>query len=284
MKIVLVTDSTSDLTPEQALRWKVTVVPLYVLFKDRSFIDQKEIRPADIFEGMRAGAQPPSTSQPSPKDFEDVYRRILEEHPEQPVHILSLHVSTKLSGTVQSATLAASNFPGKVTVFDSFSASAGLGMMVGRAAEMIDQERDLGSILAELERIKTDYAVRFTVATLEFLKRNGRIGGAQALLGGLLGIKPVLTLHEGRVEPAGRARGDKKALEDIVTAFRKWAEGRRSIRVFFIYTADRAAVSQLREAILNSGLPVEEGYTSELGAVVATHVGPNAYGFFAYSL
>lgn len=284
MRILLVSDSTSDLTPDLAQRWNVTIVPLYVLFKDRTFIDQKEIRPADIFEGMRAGAAPPSTSQPSPKDFEDAYRRLLEENPDPSTHILSIHVSSKLSGTVQSANLAAQEFPGRVTVFDSYSASAGLGMMVGRAAELIAQGSDLGSILADLERIKSDYTVRFTVATLEFLKRNGRIGGAQALLGGLLGIKPILTLQDGRVEPGGRARGEKKALEDIVLAFRKWAEGRPKIRVYFIYTADRAAVAQLREAVLGSGLPVEEGYTSELGAVVATHVGPNAYGLFAYSL
>jgi len=122
------------------------------------------------------------------------------------------------------------------------------------------------------------------VATLEFLKRGGRIGGAQAFLGTLLNLKPVLTLKEGRVEAAGRARGEKKAREEILKAFRAWAEGRKRIRAYFLYSGDEDAVAALRQEVLASGLPVEEALVNELGAVIASHTGPGTYGFYAYSL
>ncbi|AEB11907.1 DegV family protein [Marinithermus hydrothermalis] len=280
MRIALVTDSTSDIPREHVQQMGVFVVPLYVHFKGSVYKDWVEITPAEIFEAVQAGAEPPTTSQPSPQDFKEVYQKALE----QADHVLSIHISSKLSGTVQSAQLAASEFPGKVTVFDSQAASAGIGMLVSRAHEMLQAGRELPEILAELERIRADHRVRFTVATLEFLRRNGRIGGAQALLGTLLNIKPILEVRDGRVDAAGRARGEKKALAEMVRSFREWAQGREKIRVYFMYTADARAVENLRDAILSSGLPVEEVYTSEIGAVIASHAGPGTYGYYAYSL
>lgn len=279
MRIAIVTDSTSDIPQAKADALGVQVVPLYVNFKGKAHKDRLEIKPQDIFTGMQAGADPPSTSQPSPADFKAAYEQALQKAD----HVLSIHVSSKLSGTVSSAQLAASEFPGRVTVVDSLNVSSGLGMMIERAHELLAQGSPLSSVVNELERIKNDYTLRFTVATLEFLKRNGRIGGARALLGTLLGIKPILTVTKGAVEAAGRARGEKKAIEDIVGHFKQWGQGRRNIRVYFIYTGDAQAVEGLRQGILASGLPLQEGYTTELGAVVATHTGPNAYGFFAYS-
>jgi len=142
----------------------------------------------------------------------------------------------------------------------------------------------LAEVLKELERIRADHFVRFTVATLEFLKRGGRIGGAQAFLGTLLNIKPILTLKEGRVETAGRARGERKAREEIVKDFRAWATGRGRIRAFFLYSGEEEAVQELKAMILGLGLPVEEALVSELGAVIASHTGPGTYGLYAYSL
>ncbi len=199
-------------------------------------------------------------------------------------HVLSIHISSKLSGTLQSAELAASRFPGRIILFDSQAASLGIGMMVLRAKELLDQGQGLNGVVAELERIRQDHFVRFTVATLEFLKRGGRIGGAQALLGTLLNIKPILTLKEGRVETAGRARGERKAREAILEDFRTWGKGRPRIRAFFLYSAEERAVKELKEGVLSSGLPVEEALVSELGAVIASHTGPGTYGLYAYSL
>lgn len=280
MRIALVTDSTSDLPQDLRGRLGVRVVPLYVNLGGAIYRDWEEITPTEIFQKVREGAAFPTTSQPFPEDFARTYREALEEAD----HVLSLHISGKLLGTVQSAELAAQEFPGRVTVVDTQAASLGVGMMVLRAKELLEEGQSLEAVLAELERIRQDHFVRFSVATLEFLKRGGRIGGAQAFLGTLLNLKPVLTLKEGRVEAAGRARGERKAREEILKAFRAWAEGRKRIRAYFLYSGDEDAVAALRQEVLASGLPVEEALVSELGAVIASHTGPGTYGFYAYSL
>ncbi|WP_018112267.1 DegV family protein [Thermus igniterrae] len=280
MKVALVTDSTSDLPGPLRERLGIRVVPLYVNLGGRVYRDWQEITPEEIFQKVREGSAFPTTSQPSPEDFLRTYEEALKEAD----HVLSVHISAKLSGTVQSAELAAQSFPGRITVFDSQAASLGIGMMVLRAHELLGEGKGLAEVLEELKRIRQDHFVRFSVATLEFLKRGGRIGGAQALLGTLLGIKPILTLKEGRVEAAGRARGEKKAREEILKDFKAWGQGRRSIRAFFLYSAEESAVGELKEMVLASGLPVEEALVSELGAVIASHTGPGTYGFYAYSL
>ncbi|GAA5337950.1 DegV family protein [Thermus antranikianii] len=280
MKVALITDSTSDLPRPLRERLGVGVVPLYVNLGGRIYRDWEEITPEEIFTKVREGEAFPTTSQPSPEDFQRAYREALQEAD----HVLSIHISAKLSGTVQSALLAAQNFPERITVFDSQAASLGIGMMVLRAHELLQAGQALPEVIRELERIRQDHFVRFSVATLEFLKRGGRIGGAQALLGTLLGIKPILTLKEGRVEAAGRARGEKKAREEILKDFQAWARERERIRAYFLYSAEASAVRELKEMVLASGLPVEEALVSELGAVIASHTGPGTYGFYAYSL
>lgn len=280
MKVALVTDSTADLPRPLRERLGIRAVPLYVNLGGRVYRDWEEITPEEIFQRVRSGEAFPSTSQPSPEDFAKAYAEALQEAD----HVLSIHISSKLSGTLQSAELAASQFPGRITLFDSQAASLGIGMMVLRAKELLDGGQDLQGVVAELDRIRQDHFVRFTVATLEFLKRGGRIGGAQALLGTLLNIKPILTLQEGRVETAGRVRGERKAREAILEDFRSWGKDRPKIRAFFLYSAEREAVKELQEMVLSSGLPVEEALVSELGAVIASHTGPGTYGFYAYSL
>ena len=279
MKIAIVTDSTSDLQA-RAAEMGVEVVPLYVNFQGKIHKDWVEITPADIFAGVAAGAAMPSTSQPSPADFKAAYERALQKAD----HVLSIHISSKLSGTLGSANLAAQEFPGKVTVFDSLAASMGIGMMVERAKELLDQGADLKQVLVALERIRADHIVRFTLATLDYLKKNGRIGGAQALLGGLLGIKPILTVKEGKVEAAGRARGEKKALAEMVESLKTWAAGRQKIRIYYLYNAEESDVAAFKAAVQAAGLPLEERITSSIGGVISTHTGPGLYGYYAYSL
>ncbi len=280
MNIALVTDSTSDIPPDLRERLGVHVVPLYVHFLGDTYKDWEEVRPADIFKGVREGGELPTTSQPSPQDFESAYEAALE----RAERVLSIHISSKLSGTYQSASIAAEKFGGRVQVFDSLAASAGIGMMVLRAHELLQQGTDLEAVIAELERIRDHHIVRFVVATLEYLRKNGRIGGAQAFLGNLLNIKPILTVRGGVVDAAGRARGEKRALKEMVKTFREWAQGREKVRVFFLYTGAEEAVHALQNEIRTLGEGVEEVYTSEIGAVIASHTGPGIYGYYAYSL
>lgn len=156
--------------------------------------------------------------------------------------------------------------------------------MVERAKELLDQGADLKQVLVELERIRADHIVRFTLATLDYLKKNGRIGGAQALLGGLLGIKPILTVKEGKVEAAGRARGEKKALAEMVESLKTWAAGRQKIRIYYLYNTEESDVAAFKAAVQATGLPLEERVTSSIGGVISTHTGPGLYGYYAYSL
>ncbi len=280
MRVALVTDSTSDLTPEQQQVLGIRVVPLSVHFKGRVFKDWEEITPAMVFEGVRAGAELPSTSQPTPQAFSEVYQEALGTAD----HVLSIHLSSRLSGTFQSAEVAAKGFPGKVSTFDTQAISAGIGMMVSRAQELLSKGAELDEVLVELRRIRDDHLSRFTVTTLEFLKRGGRIGGAQAFLGSLLNIKPILAIQNGVVEVAGRARGEKKALAEMVGALKHWGQGRRQVRIFYLYCVDPVAIDPLHKAVLELGPPFEQGQIGELGGVMATHGGPGTYGIYAYSL
>ncbi|WP_457638274.1 DegV family protein [Oceanithermus sp.] len=280
MQIALVSDSTSDIPPSIRKELGVRIVPLYVNFEGKVYKDWEEISPTDIFSRVKNGADLPATSQPSPQDFEAAFAEALDNGSD---HVLSINISSKLSGTVQSARIAAENFPGKVTVFDSLAASAGIGMMVLRARELLDQGKGLEEVISELERIRDDHIIRFMVATLEYLRKNGRIGGAEAFLGNLLNIKPILTVKNGIVDGAGRARGEKRALKEMVKTFKEWSSGRERVRVFFLYTGAEAAVQNLKGEILALD-GTEEVYTSEIGAVIASHVGPGIFGYYAYSL
>ncbi|EYB66705.1 degV family protein [Deinococcus phoenicis] len=273
MTIAIVTDSTSDLGPELCAQHGIRSVPLYVLFDGKMHQDGIDIKTADLFRGLKEGKKTPSTSQPSPAEFAAVYREALETAGQ----VLSIHISGQLSGTVGSARLAAQEFGDRVTVVDSRSVSMGLGMQVLRAAQRAQEGRSVPEIVAELERVAAQADIRFTVDTLDFLKINGRIGGAAALLGGLLNIKPILVVKNGRVESGGRVRGHKKAMQDIVDYVRKYVEAHGGARVAFLSTVGgEAYVQEVRAGL--SGVAFEDMGDHQIGAVVATHAGPGTVG------
>jgi DegV family protein with EDD domain len=272
MKIALVTDSTSDIRPDLAAQMGVTVVPLYVNFKNEIRKDALEINAHDIFDGVKAGAAMPSTSQPTPVDFSREFERLLQNHD----HVLSLHISSKLSGTYNSAELAARDFAGKITVLDSKAASGSMGMMLDRAQRLAADGGGIESIKAALEKVISLTNLRFCVASLDFLKKNGRIGGAQALLGGLLGFKPILHLVDGKIEAAGRERGSRAALDNVVKNLREYTAKHGQVRAAYIYTDKPEDVAAAREE--GKKLGVQEFGLIQCGAVIAAHVGPGTYG------
>ncbi|MPY65482.1 DegV family protein [Deinococcus sp. SDU3-2] len=273
MTIAIVTDSTSDLSPQLCTQYGIRSVPLYVHFDGQMYKDGLEITPADLFAGIKAGKKTPSTSQPSPAEFAAVYEEALQSADE----VLSLHISGQLSGTVGSARLAAQDFGGRVTVMDSQSATLGLGMQAIRAAQRAGEGRSMTELVSELERVAQKTDIRFTVDTLDFLRANGRIGGATALLGGLLNIKPILTVRSGRVEAAGRVRGSKKVVQDLVDHIRKYAEANGGARVTFLSTlGGEATLAEIRAGV--AGVAFEDLGDHYIGAVIATHVGPGTVG------
>jgi len=276
--LAIITDSTCDLPADELRDLNIRRVPLYVHFKGEVYKDWLEINPKDIVAGVRAGAAIPSTSQPSPQDFINAFEAAVTQGATE---ILCVTISSKLSGTYQSATVAAEEVSVPVHVFDSQAASLGIAMMVKKAAAMLDQSAETDAILGELERIRAQAMLRFTVGTLDYLKKNGRIGGANALLGSLLNIKPILAVVEGRVEPVGRVRGGKKALQTMVTDLKELAKQGTPV-VHFLHIQDAPAAETLRQEVRNSGVSFTDAGSYEIGAVIATHVGPGTYGFYAY--
>lgn len=280
MNLAIITDSTCDLTTEELKKLDVTRVPLYVHFGGKTRKDWLEITPKDIIEGVQAGAAMPSTSQPSPEDFAQVFKAAADAGAEA---ILCIVISSVLSGTYQSASIAKENAPVPVTVYDSRAAGPGLGQMVAKAAQLRSQGASLDDIVKALEQIRATHFVRFTVASLDFLKKNGRIGGAQALLGTLLNVKPILKLEDGKVQAAGKARGAKKALKEMVDQVTAYAKANKGTPVIdFIHVQDPPAAEMLRQELQSTGLAFKDNGTREIGAVIASHVGPGTYGFYLY--
>ncbi len=272
MSIAVLTDSTSDMTPAMQNALGVVVVPLYVNFKGSVLKDNLEIKTDDVFAGVKAGAAMPSTSQPTPIDFSTAYEKLLQTHEK----VLSVHLSSKLSGTYASAELASRDFAGRVSIFDSEVASGSLSMLCERAVKLFNQGSSLEDVITVLSRVKRLTNLRFSVGSLDYLKKNGRIGGAQALIGGLLNIKPILHLVDGKIEAAGRARGARAALEDVVGNLRAFKAKHGKVRTAYIYTDKLEDVEPLRAAGREIG--VEEFSVTQTGTVIASHVGPGTYG------
>jgi fatty acid kinase fatty acid binding subunit len=271
----VVLDSTSDF-PEAPERFpNMRVVPLYVRFGDETFRDYVELGPQAFYERLRGVDELPSTSQPTPQDFVDAYASLSSYE-----RIYSLHLSAKLSGTFQSATLAAAELGERVRLIDTETASLAIAML----ALAFQRRLARGTSEAELDALAASFAqqsdVVFTVATLEYLQKGGRIGRAQALAGALLNVKPILSIEEGVVVPIGRVRGRQKALEEFAKVFVARTEDRPGLRVAIAH-ADAPEWIDVISALVQARRPQAEiDLVESLGAVVGTHAGPGAVGFF----
>ncbi len=280
MRLAIITDSTCDLTATELKKLGVEAVPLHVHFKGGTFKDWLEIDPARIIAGVTEGAEMPSTSQPSPAEFADAYARAVAAGAAE---ILVITISSGISGTFQSATIAKEGAGVPVTVFDSKAASLGHGEMARVASRMRAAGEGVPAILAALEKVRDTNFVIFTVATMDYLQKNGRIGRASALLGSLLNVKPLLTLEDGKVGPLSRARGIKKAQQEMVDRFKAYVEASRGPVVLnLIHVQDPPAAEGLRAAIDAAGIKYEFGGYHEIGAVIASHVGPHTFGLYAH--
>jgi DegV family protein with EDD domain len=278
--LAIVTDSTSDLRSDELTALRIHRVPLYVNFQGKVHRDWIDIDPAKIVAGVQAGADLPKTSQPSPEDFAQAYAKAVEEGATE---ILVVTITSGMSGTYQSATLAAKDATVPVSVVDSQNASAGLAAFVRQAARMRDAGATRDAIVAALEAMKPHMLLLFTVGTLEYLQKGGRIGRASALLGGLLNIRPILTLEGGKISPAGKARSTKKAIAEIVERLKTHAQAHPGDLVLdFMHIQDPAAAETLRQAVVEAGVTFAEGNVYEFGAVIAAHVGPGTFGVYTH--
>ena len=275
MSVAVVTDSTADLPPALLERWQVNSLPLTVQFGDQSYRDGLDIDLPEIIRRIQAGEKIPGTSQVPPGVFAQTYAALLEQHEA----VISLHISGGLSGTVDSARLAAREFGGRVTVFDTRTATLPQGLLVLRAAQAAAEGQSAEQIAALLERLIPLSGLRFSLESLDYLRQNGRIGGAAGLLGSVLNIRPVLTVQAGKVEAAAKVRGTRRALESMVSYLRIVTEQHGETELAYVLTPggeDTLALLRAEVAALN--LPVRDLGEFMVGGVIGAHVGPGGFG------
>ena len=275
----VVLDSTSDY-PEAPSRFpNMRFVPLYVRFGDETYRDYVELGPAEFYEKLRTSQVLPATSQPTPQDFLTTYEELGRYE-----RIYSLHVSSKVSGTFQSAELGAQELGGdKVRVVDSLSASLAIAMLSHAIQRRLARGTTDEEIEALVERFHRDCGVIFTVDTLEFLQRGGRIGRAAALAGSLLNVRPILAIEDGVVTAVARVRGRQKALAEFERRLEAATEDRAGLRVAIAHADAAEWVGTLSELVWRARPKAEIEFTASLGAVVGTHAGPGAVGFFWFA-
>jgi DegV family protein with EDD domain len=275
----IVLDSTADFpeAPRTFPSWRV--VPLYVRFGDESYRDYVELGPADFYARLGSSEELPTTSQPTPGDFLATYEDLKGYD-----RIYSLHISGKLSGTIESARAAARELGGdRVRTVDSESASAAvamLGLAVQRRLERGTTDEEIETLVA---RYKHEAGLLFTVDTLEFLAKGGRIGKASAMAGQLLNIKPILTIREGEVLPLRRVRGNRKAFAEFVSEFTQATTADAGLRVGIAHAEAPDRAEALRDMVRRERPQAEIEIVTTLGAVVGTHAGPGTVGFFWFA-
>jgi DegV family protein with EDD domain len=263
----IVTDSTTSLPPGALERPDVRVVPLTFHFgPDETYRDKIDLSNEDFYERLIVADEFPTTSQPAPGAFVEAYES-LDAYDD----ILVLTLSSKLSGTRDSAVAAAGMVEGRVEVLDTRSAEMGSGLILQEALRKLDEGGDFKDVRRAAEAAIARCNLLFAVATLEYLARSGRLGRAQRLLGAALDIRPVLRVEDGEVVPHKRTRGRKRQMATIVDEVKPVAEAGRPL--FFGHIAAPELLSELAER-----LGVEEKLVSEMGGVVGSHVGPGAYG------
>lgn len=275
-KIAIVTDSTADLNSQLVEQYNITVVPLNVHFHDEVFKDGVDMTTETFFKKLKDTPVPPRTSQPSPGDFHKVYKSLLSEGYQA---IISIHISAELSGTWQSACIARDMLPEEqIKVINSKSASMGLGLIVINTVKKLQQGANLEEAAAYAEKLADQQRIMFGVDTLEYLHRNGRIGGAAKLIGGLLNVKPMLYVDNGVVAPLGKIRGKNKVIPFLLDEAEKFLGDYSGPVDLAVIHAQDPAIAEEITAKVHQRFEIRDTFQSEIGSVIGTHTGPGAVG------
>ena len=272
MAVKVVTDSTADLPPGLAEELGVTVVPANVHFGEEVYRDGVEITGDEFYRRLVASQRLPTTSQPTPGDFLSAYESVGATTDE----IISVHVSAKLSGTLNSASQAREEYGGdcRIEIIDSLQGSMGLGMLVIAAAQAAQRGGSLDEVAAETRAAVPSVGFMGLLDTLEYLEKGGRIGKAQAFMGSLLRIKPLLTIRDGEAHPLERARTRAKGVDRLCQLVQEMMP-LDDLGVVYTTTPDEArALAQRLQAFLPQG----EVRLSQVGPAVGTYLGPGVLG------
>jgi DegV family protein with EDD domain len=271
-KVALVTDSTAYLPDECLQQYNISVTPLSVIWGDQVYLDGVDILPGEFYERLTTAKVMPTTSQVTPAVMQSTFQILLEHGYE----VLGIFVSSKISGTVQSAIQARETIPGgadKIAIVDSLWTTMAMGLPVLTAARAAQAGENLAECQKVAEHACANAGVLFVVETLEFMRRGGRIGGAQALLGTVLNIKPVLEMRAGRIEAVEKVRTKQKAVQHMIDLITERLKGKTSIRLAVTHANAEAEASSLLESARAKLNPVET-FSCPLSPVIGTHVGP----------
>ena len=286
--VAIVTDSTAALPKELALAHGVHVVPLSISFGQQSVRDGVDLTLSEFYRRLRAASAPPTTSQPAAGDFLDLYRRLSEKAEA----IVSIHISKELSGTLESAQTARQilkvetpkqDAPGvPIHILDSRTVSGGLGLIVLAAARAAMAGKSASEVIQAAEAVIPRTNVIFTVETLEYLRKGGRIGGAAALLGVVLDIKPILDIRDGRIEVLEKVRSKKQARARLPEIMAERSGPDTQIHVAVLHADAPEEANRLADDI-SAHFNVAEQLVIDIGAAIGTHTGPGTLGLAFYT-
>ena len=274
MAVSILTDSTADIPPEQARALGISIVPLTVFFGEEAFLDGIQLDNAGFYARLQASNLTPRTSQPTPAAFQEAYMKLIHEGADA---ILSVHISSKLSGTYQSACNGRDSLPDEmkkvpIEMVDSETVSMGMGIAIMQAAREAQEGLGLAEIKTNLLDRLSRTRLLFVLDTLEYLKRGGRVGGAQALLGNMLSIKPILSFKNGEITALERPRTRSKAYGRIAQLVGEM----KRLEQMAVIESDGEVGQQLAQAL-------REVYAGDIpayafGAVIGTYAGPGTAG------
>jgi DegV family protein with EDD domain len=270
MTVQIVTDSAADLSPALAAAYGVRVVPLHVQFGEASFEDGRTISPADFYQRMRASKELPKTSQPTPHNLMTAYREALEAGP-----VIAIHVSSKLSGTYQTAVMAAQMVDPAIQVFDSLGGVGGQARMVVTAARMARAGATVQEIVAELERLRAKTQILVGLNTLENAIKGGRVNPIAGIAAAVLGVKPIVHVVDGLVVPFDKVRGRARMVDRILEVAAERCQDWSDRLVWINHGLCEAEAQAFAERVRERFGP-KEIHIAPIGAAIGTYAAAGA--------
>lgn len=285
MSIGILTDSTCDLNQELLEKYDIEIIPLLVHFGEKEYQDGIDINPDSFFEKLQKNNELPHTSRPSPALFIKKYKKMLQKHDQ----LLSIHISAELSGTYESAKLAARDLDAEIKVIDSASISLGLGMLVVLAAKLIEKGKKFDDVIKTIKTAKKNLDLYFTVKDLTYMEKGGRIGKASSFLGSIFSINPVISIstETGKVKPVAKVRGKHRAQDKIIEIVKEKIENEKNVWLGFAHGNREADLTDTKNKLLEeikkeNNLNLKT-FNSRISATLGCHVGPTVYAVIVLS-
>lgn len=277
-KVAIVTDSSAYIPEELAEKYSIFTIPLLLIWGEKTLKDGVDIQPDHFYQQMKSSPTNPTTSQPSPSEFIEIYKKLLD----QGYDIFSIHLSQKLSGTLDSAIQARQQLSSeRIVIFDSQMTSMAQGFQILTIARAIAAGASLKQCEDLANQVRDHTGVYFVVSDLEYLRRGGRIGGAAAFLGTMLNLKPILTLRDGRIEPIEKVRTTSRAIDRLLDLFEidlnRWG---KPVHLASLSSDNQEIAGVLLDRARQrfEGLQIEEAFTAALSPAIGCHVGPGTLG------